>query len=564
MKRLPNTEENIQKPCKSVSSEPNNLLGNIEKIVELSENSELSKEFFEKASVYIDFVKAVLQLSDMATVFFAIFVDNSDSRYIYIKDLSKHFKCRNVRIMQYGENLNELEKRRLVRCCRSDNMPGYRIPKEVMLALTEGKNIEPRQYSNITQDEFFEFMNELFEEKKENEILFNDLKNELFSLLDANPQLEIAKKININNNNNLLYINNILLLYFCHLFVNDDDDIIGFHDFEPIFDRNYLTHIKHSFREKYNELIIENWIENCKSDGFSDANYFKLTDKAKSELLGEDMLKKRAQRLNNKFIVHSGIKSKDLFFDVDERRQIDKLTELLQPENFSSIQKRLSENGMRNGFACLFYGAPGTGKTETVYQLARQTGRNILPVNVSEIKSMWVGETEKNIKKLFDDYRINVSQSDIAPILLFNEADAVLGTRLETLRSVDKMENAMQNIILQEMENLNGIMIATTNLTNNLDNAFERRFIYKIEFSKPSLYAKKQIWKNMLSNLSDSEAEGLALQYDFSGGQIENIVRKSAVEHILTGTLPSIETLHSFCMSERLNNDEKRNKIGFY
>jgi SpoVK/Ycf46/Vps4 family AAA+-type ATPase len=218
---------------------------------------------------------------------------------------------------------------------------------------------------------------------------------------------------------------------------------------------------------------------------------------------------------------------------------------------------------MRNGFACLFYGAPGTGKTETVYQIARQTGRNILPVNVSEIKSVWVGETEKNIKKLFDDYRENVSCSEIAPILLFNEADALLGSRMETLRSVDKMENALQNIILQEMETLNGIMIATTNLTKNLDMAFERRFIYKIEFLKPSLLVKKQIWRTMLSNLSDSDAEELALLYDFSGGQIENIVRKITVEQVLSGGMPSLETIHGFCRNERLNHGDNRPRIGF-
>jgi len=166
MKRLPKTEENIQKPCKSVSPEPANLLGNIEKIVELSENSELSNEFFEKAVVYINFVKATLQLSDMATVFFAIFVDNIDSRYICIDDLSKYLNCRNIRILKYMDSLNELEKRHLVRCHRKDNTPEYRIPKEVIKALTEGKKIEPRLYTNISQDEFFVFLNELFEEKK--------------------------------------------------------------------------------------------------------------------------------------------------------------------------------------------------------------------------------------------------------------------------------------------------------------------------------------------------------------------------------------------------------------
>ncbi|MFR5937076.1 MAG: AAA family ATPase [Alistipes shahii] len=83
------------------------------------------------------------------------------------------------------------------------------------------------------------------------------------------------------------------------------------------------------------------------------------------------------------------------------------------------------------GFACLFYGAPGTGKTETVYQLARRTGRNLMVVDVAQIKSCWVGESEKNIRKAFERYRAYVKEAERAPILLFNEADAVLGIRQE-------------------------------------------------------------------------------------------------------------------------------------
>ena len=83
----------------------------------------------------------------------------------------------------------------------------------------------------------------------------------------------------------------------------------------------------------------------------------------------------------------------------------------------------MKKAGFRCGFTCLFYGAPGTGKTETVLQLARQTGRDILQVDVSKIKSCWVGESEKNIKSLFDSYKDKVKKSEKAPILLFNEAD---------------------------------------------------------------------------------------------------------------------------------------------
>lgn len=83
---------------------------------------------------------------------------------------------------------------------------------------------------------------------------------------------------------------------------------------------------------------------------------------------------------------------------------------LLQPEEYQKIHERMQQRGFRQGFACLFYGSPGTGKTETVYQLARQTGRSIFVVEVPQIKSKWVGESEQNIKALFDRYRQQVKR----------------------------------------------------------------------------------------------------------------------------------------------------------
>ena len=219
---------------------------------------------------------------------------------------------------------------------------------------------------------------------------------------------------------------------------------------------------------------------------------------------------------------------------------------------------------MRPGFCCIFYGTPGTGKTETVYQIARQTGRDIMRVDVDKIKSCWVGESEKNIKALFDRYRNICKNSKLAPILLFNEADAVLGVRMEgAARAVDKMENSIQNIILQEMETLEGIMIATTNLTTNLDKAFERRFLYKIRFDKPSVESRAKIWQTMLPDLSEPDANTLASQFDLSGGEIENIARKHSVNAILKGndTIDVQEIIDS-CRHERLSQNNSP-KIGF-
>ena len=187
-----------------------------------------------------------------------------------------------------------------------------------------------------------------------------------------------------------------------------------------------------------------------------------------------------------------------------------------------------------------------------------------MQVNISQIKSCWVGESEKNIKSLFDNYREQVKKSEVTPILLFNEADAIINKRQEGAeRAVDKMENSIQNIILQEMENLDGILIATTNLAGNMDKAFERRFLYKIKFEQPTLEARMSIWHTMIPTLEENVIRTLATQYDFSGGQIENIARHYTIRNILHGESESvIDELYSYCNNERLNAKEKR-KIGF-
>ena len=159
-----------------------------------------------------------------------------------------------------------------------------------------------------------------------------------------------------------------------------------------------------------------------------------------------------------------------------------------------------------------------------------------------------------------------VKQSSITPILLFNEADAIIGKRRnlgDNHSGVGQTENAIQNIILQEIENLNGILIATTNLVRNMDNAFERRFLYKIEFEKPGIDARKLIWQTLIPGLLQKEIDSIAEQFDFSGGQIENIARKRTVAEILHGSPPSLEKLIEYCRQENFVNIEKQ-KIGFY
>ena len=197
----------------------------------------------------------------------------------------------------------------------------------------------------------------------------------------------------------------LLVTFFCHCLVNKDDDDIRFSQMEDLFDsKNEFSKAKGALRSGEHKLIEKKMIEHRCEDGIADNTRYKLTESAKRTLLAEMKIDASAEKIAD-IIDSTTLGEKQLFFPKDIQRQVEELGRFLLPENFQKIQGRMKEKGFRNGFACLFYGGPGTGKTETVYQLARQTGRNIMVVDVPRIKSKWVGESEKNIKALFDRYR---------------------------------------------------------------------------------------------------------------------------------------------------------------
>ena len=180
----------------------------------------------------------------------------------------------------------------------------------------------------------------------------------------------------------------------------------------------------------------------------------------------------------------------------------------------------------------IFYGSPGTGKTMTAVSLAKSLKRPILSFDCSKILSMYVGESEKNVRKIFDDFKILSKKAKVNPILLLNEADQFLSSRTQgASSSADKMHNQMQNIFLEQIEQFEGILIATTNLLDNIDKAFSRRFNYKIEFKKPGKKQRKRLWHFMLPEKADYEesfdVDELA-KHELTGGQINLIIRNTA------------------------------------
>ncbi|MEN8303710.1 MAG: ATP-binding protein [Campylobacterota bacterium] len=180
----------------------------------------------------------------------------------------------------------------------------------------------------------------------------------------------------------------------------------------------------------------------------------------------------------------------------------------------------------------IFYGAAGTGKTMTAYSLAKSLKRQVLAFDCSKILSMYVGESEKNVRKIFDTFYELSEKTKTEPILLLNEADQFLGARSSgNITGSDQMHNQMQNIFLEQIENFRGMLIATTNLLENIDKAFSRRFNYKIEFKKPDKAQREELWKKMLPVDAPYEknfdVKELAT-YSLTGGQINLIVKNTA------------------------------------
>ena len=540
------------------------LLTAIEQIVEKARDSKLSPEFYRKASRYIKYVSDKLDLTKEQSVMLALCIDNSDDSFQF-SEFGRYLNCRTSRLLHYLNDMEELERREFVFCNHDERRRTYRVPMEVIDAIKNDMAYEPKDYSGLSPREMFSVLEEIFDKRSEEELSFCNMQLKIKRLIDSNPDLIYVQKL---KSYGFAEDDELLLILFSHLFVNNNDDYVGYHNLSFMYGREERSKWKVEkslLNDGEHPLQDSKMIEFNNDDGFVNRESFRMTRQAKTELFSElNLSSLNKNRTNRSAISWKNIADKKMYYPQGVQTQVSELCMLLLEDNYKAIRHRLKESSFRCGFTCLFYGGPGTGKTETVLQLARLTGRDVIQLNMASIKSMWVGESEKNIKMIFEEYHQKVKESDITPILLFNEADAIIGKRLEGAeRAVDKMENSIQNIILQEMENLDGIMIATTNLAQNMDKAFERRFLYKIKFEKPTLEARMHIWHEMIPTLSEPDTKTLAERYDFSGGQIENIARHNAINGILYGDKGNtLEALMSYCDSERLETKQTR-KIGF-
>ncbi|HWU90490.1 MAG TPA: ATP-binding protein, partial [Kofleriaceae bacterium] len=186
--------------------------------------------------------------------------------------------------------------------------------------------------------------------------------------------------------------------------------------------------------------------------------------------------------------------------------------------------------GISRGVSALFSGEPGTGKTMAASVVASELGLELVRIDLSAVVSKYVGETEKNLGKIFDEAQ------DAHAMLLFDEADSLFGKRTELKTAQDRFANLEVNYILQRMESFDGVSVLTTNAESAIDPALQRRLNFRIRFPEPEQGEREQLWRRLLppqAGLHDDahriDFHALAERFDMTGGYIKNAVVRAAV-----------------------------------
>ncbi len=492
-------------------------------------------------------------------------VKYSGGRNCDMDDLANLLHVHPLRVLQLNNDFNTLDERGYIVNAKGHDGWSLSMVGEAREALTNDMPFDPQILKLENNFDFLSRANRFIKDGRRYDEDGAIVKN-INRLMAQNQQLSVVQNLqNIKGEAEMWF-----MLQMMTTLAIEADSYVSSSDLSQMLSDRAVRVILKQIKDGKHPFAQDGYIELRNQAGQVQQGEWVLSHEGWLAMLGsqeevDSIVPKEDEDENiNMLTSYKQLAQRPLYFSGKTEEQVQTLTKLLHEEQLAKVRQALKAHKMPLGFCCLFYGTPGTGKTELVQQLAIATQRDLFQVNIATLRDKYVGESEKQLKRIFDKYRSLVKTQERAPILFFNEADAIFGNRMEnTQRSVDKMENALQNIILQEMEVLDGIMICTTNLTSCLDKAFDRRFIYKVEFDKPTHQARKLIWQSMLSSLNDEQATELANRFDFSGGQIQNISRKQVINAIFSGKEElDYDQIKLDCQNESISRNS-RGKVGF-
>jgi len=545
-----------------------NHLARLESISRTAVKSQLNLNALARVQGDIDAIASFLGITSAQTVLFAVIADLSLQRTVTLEGLAKHFDCSVLRLVTYMKETEYLEKKgfvkRLIR--RKGRRPsyndiGFTVPAFVIDALLQGDTAKLEAATRFDLPAFLKQITDLIDEREENTIGTTQVLEEAGFLIAANNQLPFVSYVD-NGLKSMLSKCAVFAFSFVRLKGQSSVDFESFAN--SLFDDlSQQLEFCQELASGRHELVKAGYIKLIASE-FDGEKSASLSLRTARELYHSypNLLKPENDRSG--LIDYKSLKNKSLLFCTELKEQLDLLEDIMKPAKFRSYCRQLKRNGLTSGITAVFSGEPGTGKTEEVYQLARRTKRSIMMVDLSQMRSKWFGESEKRVKQVFDDYEAIRKTSLVEPILFINEADGLLTKRIDLSTSneaAERVTNIMQNVLLQALENFEGILIATTNLTGNMDRAYERRFSLRLNFPRPDKHIRASIWKEKLPDLTQEEARLLGERFEISGGEIDNQIRQVLLRKVLRKDGDLFNALNKSCKTT--NGFSPKRQIGF-
>ncbi|HNX86514.1 MAG TPA: ATP-binding protein [Bacteroidales bacterium] len=556
---------------KESSQKRKNLINIVELIANQAANSTLSNQFMKNIKDPAEELSAFLGCTRIQAVLFSVVCSlNFSNKTVGLEQVANWLGSNPLSLARYLNDLENLQKKKILRSepeisniSNISSIPttSFSVNPEVFNALRKGEPIMKTRQRIQDSYGLIKAICAVIGQCNEELISVNEMWKEIATVEKECSSIKFCRdlKSQVNDKQERALFLNLCDEYFAGNFNCDLLEKIRQIEHEE----QRQLEIRFRITTGVSQLVKKDLIETRESFFRSDIE-IRLTDNAVGLITSDNpRISVCMQDKKNPDLILSGnIVKKDLLFAPREKEKLESLIRVLMPAEHGKLVRRLSASGMKTGIAILLDGPPGTGKTESVLQIARRTGRDIYQVTISETKSKWFGESERVIKSVFDRYRKLSKEATLTPILFFNEADGIFSSRKRIGESdMDQTENAIQNIILQELEDFSGILIATTNMMQNFDKAFERRFLYKIHLGKPTAEIRSLIWKNRIPLLSKEKTLELARKFDLTGGQIDNVVRKYSIERIHNGKPPTQRQIESLCLEESPNHEI--NRIGF-
>ena len=509
-----------------------------------------------------------LSISPRQVILFSCILELNMQGIVNLEKLARYLDCKVLKVISMIQDIEDMERKSIVvrktkygKFHINYNKIGLTIPHQVIESL---RTSDPSLLTPTLEMKFSDLLKRvicLLKEREDENISTKQLIGEIDLLVENNKDHEFVRHINQKLAKSASKCVALALAYHRYKgHVITEIDLVTQHIFDDFDDH---MDFRRSLINGNNELLKSGILKLSYSE-FAGDQVLELTSEV-LKILFRKFPELLVQELSKEGLIrHNSIVEKPLYFNSTLSSQIDDLTKILGKTQFSKFQSFAQRHKLNTGMTAIFHGYSGTGKTEAAFQIAKKTKRDIFMVDLSKVKSMWFGESEKHVKKIFDDYRELVQALPTAPILLINEADGLFSRRLNitaSSASAVQTQNTIQNIILQELEVFKGILIGTTNLTGNIDKAFERRFLFMIDFPKPDTYVRQKIWQSKLPELTDKTATLLGERFELTGGQIDNQVRKLLLKRVLNKNFNLFNALIDSCEKEHRFTPKKR--IGF-